>query len=223
MKTEKPTIKVWDAPVRIVHWSLVVLICFSWWTYPEHMDWHQISGFGVIGLLVYRIAWGFVGSTTARFSSFLAGPANVADYLRRLPQRDQHQPLGHNPAGGWSVVAILLVLTGQVVSGVFAVDVDGIESGPLSYLVDFETGRWAADMHALCFIILQGLVAVHILAVLFYLVVKRANLIRPMITGRKETTLNDVALRFPGSLRILTVALIAIGVAWAVSKGLRLN
>lgn len=216
-------IKVWDVPVRVIHWALVVLICFSWWTNPEHMDWHQISGLGVIALLVFRIIWGFVGSTTARFTTFLTGPAKLLDYLRRLPDRDQVDPLGHNPAGGWSVLAMLLLLTGQVVSGIFAVDVDGIESGPLSYLVDFEAGRWAADMHALCFTFLQGLIAVHILAVVFYLVFKRSNLIHPMITGRKQSTLNGAALRFSSSVRILTVASIAIGVAWAISKGLRLN
>ena len=171
---------VWDAPTRLFHWLLVGLIGFSWWSAEtHHMDWHQLSGLAVCGLLVFRILWGFLGADTARFRQFVRGPRAVWAYLRgRGPDT-----VGHNPLGGLSVVALLLALSAQIVSGLLAVDIDGIESGPLSYLVDFEQGRLAARVHAVSFNIVQGLVELHVLAIVFYLVARRRDLTTAMITG----------------------------------------
>jgi cytochrome b len=208
---------VWDIPTRLFHWLLVGLIGFSWWSAEtRHMDWHQLSGLAVCGLLVFRILWGVFGASTARFRQFVRGPRAVWSYLRgRAPST-----IGHNPLGGLSVVALLLALGAQVASGLFAVDIDGIESGPLSYLVDFEQGRLAARAHGISFQIVQGLVALHVLAILFYLVARRRNLTGAMITGferLKAVELIHVA-RAPWWRLVLAVAAGAV-LAWWIAKG----
>ena len=170
--------KVWDLPIRLFHWLLAALIVFSWWAHEDHLDWHRLSGFAIAGLLVFRLWWGLAGSSTARFSSFLKSPAGVLAYLRGAATGP-----GHNPLGGWSVVAMLATLTLQVGLGLFAVDQDGFESGPLSRFVDFETGRLAAAGHELVFNLLVGLIVLHLLAIGWY-GVRRKNLVGPMITGR---------------------------------------
>jgi cytochrome b len=142
----------------------------------------------VLGLLVFRVVWGFVGSSTAQFANFIRGPAIVWRYGATLAQRAPSNGVGHNPIGALSVVALLLVVGSQVVTGLFAVDVDGLETGPLSDRVSFDQGRWFAELHNVSFTTLQALVVLHLAAVLFYLLYKRDNLIGPMITGRRRTT-----------------------------------
>jgi cytochrome b len=177
-------IRIWDAPTRLVHWSLVALVAFSWWTAENgRMDWHRYSGYAVLGVLVFRLYWGIVGSSTARFAQFVKGPQTIVQYLRA-----KTVVAGHNPLGALSVIALLLLLMAQVGLGLFAVDVDGLESGPLSHLVSFEDGREYAKSHELVFNILMAFVVLHIAAILFYLFVKRDNLIAPMVTGAKTWT-----------------------------------
>jgi cytochrome b len=173
--------RIWDFPIRIFHWSLVVLLGLSWWSAETfRMDWHRYFGFAIGGLIVFRLLWGFIGTQTARFSQFLKGPRAVWRYLRG---RTGSAPPGHNPLGGWSVMALLLALTVQVISGLFSVDIDGIESGPLSSMLTFDQGRIAATVHGLSFTVLKMLVILHVAAILFYLLVKKRNLIRAMIVG----------------------------------------
>ncbi len=211
---------VWDAPTRLFHWLLVGLVGFSWWSAEtHHMDWHQLSGLAVCGLLIFRILWGFLGASTARFSQFVRGPRAVWAYLRgRGPGT-----VGHNPLGGLSVVALLLALSAQIVSGLLAVDVDGIESGPLSYLVDFEQGRLAARVHAVSFNIVQGLVGLHVLAIVFYLVARRRNLTAAMITGFQKAHATDAApvTRARWWSLALAVAAAALVSAW-IARGAHL-
>jgi cytochrome b len=212
--------KLWDAPVRIVHWLLVVLILVSWLSAGENMTVHRWSGYAVLGLVIFRIYWGFFGSDSARFAGFLKGPKAVLGYARTLGSRAAEAHAGHNPLGGFSVAAILVLLAAQVSLGLFAVDVDGLESGPLSYLVEFDTGRLAAEIHEITFRILQVLVVLHVAAVVFYLVYKRQNLIRAMITGRGEFG-SDPGLRFAPWWSLLIGVVLAAGLTWLISKGLR--
>jgi cytochrome b len=213
--------RLWDGPTRIVHWALVLLIAFSWWSAEAaHMDWHRWSGYGVLGLLVFRLIWGVVGSASARFASFVKGPAATLAYVRTLRGRAASEVPGHNPLGAWSVLAILAVLIFQIVTGLFAVDIDGLESGPLSDRVSFDTGRLLAHWHHQSFTVLQVLVALHVAAVIFYLTYKRANLVGPMITGRARFA-EDPGLRFAPSWRLLAAAAAALFVAWWASKGFR--
>lgn len=213
--------KLWDGPTRIFHWALVALLGFAWWSAEtRNMEWHRLAGYSVIGLLVFRLLWGVFGSGTARFTNFVKGPAKTWAYLRTLPSRTHAASPGHNPLGAWSVLALLGVLVLQVVTGLFSVDVDGLESGPLSDRVDFDTGRVFAGVHELSFTALQVLVALHVAAVIFYAVYKRADLVRPMVTGRGKFQ-NDPGLTFAPLWRALLVAVVAAGVAWWASKGFR--
>lgn len=180
-----PFARVWDLPVRLFHWLLVALLGFSWWSGKQHlMDWHRLSGYGILALLVFRIYWGFAGGRTARFAQFVRGPVAAVGYLRTLGKGTGPAMPGHNPIGGWSVLAMLATLMTMVAAGLFAVDIDGVESGPLADYVNFDQGRVAADIHAWAFDVLLALVALHVLAIAFYLVGLGNNLIAAMITGR---------------------------------------
>jgi cytochrome b len=215
-------VRLWDAPTRIVHWALVILLGFSWWAAEtDHLQWHRWSGYAVVGLVVFRLAWGFAGSDSARFASFVKGPRATLAYLKTLPHRAHRDVLGHNPLGALSVVAILVTLIAQVVTGLFAVDIDAFEAGPLSDRVDFDTGRLFAKWHHWSFETLQVLVVLHLVAVAFYLFYKRANLIGPMITGRSRVA-SDPGLSFAPLWRAAAVTAFAAAFAWLVSRGFRI-
>ena len=212
-------VRVWDIPTRLFHWLLFALVCFSWGA-AEYgkMDLHRLSGSILLGLVTFRLIWGMIGSNTARFGSFLRSPAQVIAYLRG-PGGGPSKP-GHNPIGGYSVLAMLLLLLLQIGTGLFSVDIDGLESGPLSYLVSFDQGRTAAEIHGLSFTLLQIVVAIHVLAVLFYLVVRNRNLLTPMITGSDRQIGNPAGALVPASwARLLVAVAIAIGLAWWTAKG----
>jgi cytochrome b len=180
-------VRVWDLPVRLFHWLIAVLFGFSWWTAEnDRLDWHMLSGYAILALLLFRIFWGFAGSATARFSGFLKGPRAVIGYARNLFRQSESVAFGHNPMGGWSVIALITLLLLQTVLGLFAIDVDGIDGGPLNVLVSFQTGRGFAHLHGRVFNLLLVLTALHVAAVLFYWLFKRENLVAPMITGRRR-------------------------------------
>lgn len=187
MNSPEPThaaIHLWDLPVRLTHWLLVLLVLTLWVTAENGwLDWHRLSGYAILTLVLFRLYWGFFGSTPARFTHFLRGPRAV---LRTLPGKSKTATFGRNALGGWSVVAMLSILLLQAGFGLFAVDIDGLESGPLATHVSFETGRQAATLHATVFNVLLLLIALHVAAILVYLVFKRENLILPMLTGRKQ-------------------------------------
>jgi cytochrome b len=176
----------WDLPTRLFHWSIVILIGLAWWSAEQRLlDWHRRAGYAVLCLLVFRILWGVLGSHTARFAIFCKGPAQVIQYVRKdMFLRGSTQSAGHNPLGGWSVIAMLSAMLLQTLLGLIAVDVDGLESGPLSYLVSFETGRIAAKTHHYVFNILLALIVLHLAAIAFHYFYKRQNLTNAMITGK---------------------------------------
>ena len=215
--------RTWDLPVRLFHWLLVALLGFSWWSGKQHeMDWHRLSGYCILALLVFRFYWGFAGGRTARFAQFLRGPRTVATYVRSLAKGPYCGALGHNPIGGWSVVLMLATLLVMVVAGLFAVDVDGLESGPLSDYVTFELGRVAAEVHGLVFNVLLGLVVLHMLGVLFYLVRFRNNLISPMITGRRRAHDGEAVQHLGASAwKAVLGIILAVLSAVAVARGFR--
>jgi cytochrome b len=165
-------VRIWDLPTRLVHWLIVALFAFSWWTAEnDHLDWHMLSGYAILG------------SSTARFARFLKGPRAVSDYARHLFERSGASTPGHNPMGGWSVVVLLFLLLLQTVLGLFAIDVDGVNAGPLDTLVSFDTGRWFSHLHGRVFNLLLIFSGLHVAAILFYWLYKRENLIPAMITG----------------------------------------
>ena len=211
---------LWDGPVRIVHWLLVVLIAFSWWASEDHMNWHRWSGYAIIGLVVFRLYWGVAGGGAARFASFVKGPRAVAAYAATVGRRDVATTPGHNPLGALSVLAILTVLLVQVGTGLFAVDVDAFEGGPLSDRVSFDLGRQIAEWHELSFRALQALVVLHVAAVLFYWIWKRTNLIGAMVTGKRTLPRGPGLARAP-AWRLAAGGVLATAIAWALSRGVR--
>jgi cytochrome b len=175
----------WDLPTRLFHWSIVILIGLAWWSAELRLlDWHRRAGYAVLCLLMFRILWGILGSQTARFASFCRGPAQVIAYIRQdMFSRKGSQSTGHNPLGGWSVIAMLAAMLLQTLLGLVAVDVDGLESGPLSYLVSFDAGRIAAKTHHYVFNFFLTLIVLHLAAIAFHYFYKRQNLTKAMITG----------------------------------------
>ena len=172
--------RVWDLPVRLVHWLLVALIAFSWWSAEnDRMEWHIWSGLGILTLILFRLLWGVVGSSTARFANFVRGPRAVIGYFR-----GSWSGIGHTPLGALSVVALLLLIAIQLGLGLVASDEDGLFQGPLSHLVGFETAETAAELHDDMFDVLLVLIGIHVAAVLFYFISARKNLVWPMISGR---------------------------------------
>lgn len=224
-RPEMVAVRVWDAPTRLGHWLFVLLIALSWWTAQNnHMDWHRWSGYAILAILVFRIYWGFTGSGTARFSSFIKGPRATWRYARSLTRRTSGVVVGHNPLGAWSVMSLLTLMTLQVLLGLFSVDTDGIESGPLASYVSFDAGRFAATWHARIFNGLLVLMGLHVAAVLFYLAWKRENLIAPMLGGHRRyarETAPTISAAPPWRVA-LGVALSAAA-TWLVMHGLKLR
>jgi len=214
--------KLWDLPTRIFHWMLAGLILTAWLTAGRQWAWHRWSGYAVLGLIVFRLYWGLVGGSTARFVNFVKGPRATLAYLRALPGREAKDSPGHNPLGALSMVALLVLIPLQAGLGLFAVDIDGLESGPLSYLVDFDTGRLCAEWHELSFRVLQGLIALHLAAVAFYLIYKRQNLVAAMITGRGRFSGEAPQVRFAPAWRAAVGVMLAVAVAYVLAKGLKI-
>ncbi len=149
------------------------------------MDAHFISGYALITLLLFRLGWGVIGSDTARFSRFLKPPTASLRHLRRFARREPDTEIGHNAAGGWMVLLMLVLLAVQAGTGLFATnDVD--TEGPFAERVSPSTSEWLSHVHAINFIAIEIAVLLHVTAVLAYAVIKRQNLIWPMITGRKH-------------------------------------
>jgi cytochrome b len=188
-ETAGGTIRVWDLPVRLFHWTLVTLMVVSYVTGQAGGDWmkfHFWSGYGILTLLLFRIAWGFVGSTTARFAHFVKGPAAAIAHLRELLGKQGPHDAGHNPAGAAMVLVLIFAVLLQVLTGFFSADTDeGTISGPLTRLASDKFIEKATSFHHFWINVLLVLAALHVLAALTYLVWKRQNLIAAMCTGRK--------------------------------------
>ena len=181
------SIKIWDIPTRIFHWLLVIFVFFSFITGKigaTAMKYHELSGFAVLSLVVFRLVWGFVGGQQSRFSAFVKGPATVFGYAASLLRNDSAHYIGHNPLGGWSIIAMLMSLLLQTGTGLFAND-DILTEGPLYHLVSKQTSDCLTGLHHLNQKVLIVLIALHISAIMFYLIAKRENLLKPMITGKK--------------------------------------
>lgn len=185
------SIRVWDLPLRIFHWVLLVLVVCTILSVelgdvvPWAMDWHPRLGYTVLAMILFRLVWGVVGGTHARFASFVKGPGAILAYLRGL--RTAASPaIGHNPLGALSVLALLLSLGVQAVTGLFLNDDDFFIEAPLYKHVSEGTAHLLREIHEVNATLLFILIGLHVLAIVFYRVVKRENLILPMVTGRKD-------------------------------------
>ncbi len=178
--------RVWDAPIRLFHWAIVLLVAAAYVSADlNHVRLHLLCGYAILALLLFRLAWGVVGSETARFAAFLRSPLAG---LRRLARSDGRAPddgLGHAEAGGWLVLAMLLLLLAEALTGL-CVSGAGAPQGPLARYVGTVAGDRLSALHAgplqIALLVAIGL---HVLAILAYAVVGRQNMLRPMITGKK--------------------------------------
>ena len=217
--TPNREIRVWDLPVRVFHWLLVGLVIVSVITGNIggvwEMELHLVTGSAVLALILFRVAWGLVGSSTARFSDFVRGPKAVIGYLLGLLAGRKATVVGHNPLGGWSVVAMLSSLVLQAVTGLFAND-DVLTKGPLAKFVTKRMSDLITEVHEVNARVLYILIAVHLAAVLGYFLFKRENLVRPMITGSKSLPADtDVATpRLASPWLALVLALAAAWIVW---------
>jgi cytochrome b len=182
--------KVWDLPVRLFHWALAVLCGFSWWSAEEGgltLQYHMWAGYSILALVLFRVMWGFAGSASARFTSFLHGPSRVLAALREVWTRSPMTVAGHNPLGGWMVAVMLACLLVQTASGLFAND-DILNEGPLYQYAGKALSDTLTSLHHLNFNVLLGLVALHVLAIAWHRVRKGEHLTAAMVHGRKAVT-----------------------------------
>ncbi len=194
----KKIIRVWDLPIRVFHWLLVVCIAGSFLTInlgDQFIQWHAYCGYSILTLLIFRIIWGFVGSTHARFLSFIPSKQAIFDYLRG---RSPHV-LGHNPIGAISVFALLFVLSIQVFTGLF-VDDEVSFKGPLEKYVSGSVSSFLSEIHEGNQVVILTLIAIHIAAIIFYKKFKGEDLIKPMISGDKEIDPSEEAKYLPADL-----------------------
>jgi cytochrome b len=186
MSSSTRLVTVWDVPTRLFHWAIAVLVGFSWYSMHESwMELHFLSGYTILTLLLFRLVWGFVGSDTARFRRFLVSPVAALRHLSHIARREPDREIGHNAAGGWMVLVLLGLLLVQVGTGLFAND-DVMTDAPLAHLVGKSWSDWFSVIHAKTFTLIEIAVVLHVVAVLAYAVLKRHDLVRPMVTGRKR-------------------------------------
>ena len=215
-------VKVWDGWIRLFHWSMVALLVVSWASMETgNLEVHYVSGYAVLALLLFRIAWGVAGSDTARFTRFLRSPLAGLRHLGQFRRREPDTEIGHNAAGGWMVLVLLGLLLVQAVTGLFANHEPGMTydaHGPLALRVSDATSAWLTDVHYFNFNLVLGAVGLHVLAVLAYRVVKGHDLIGPMVTGIKSLPARMAAPRMGSPILaagFLTVAALAV---WGISR-----
>lgn len=225
----KTIIRVWDLPIRLFHWLLVLCIAGSFVTInlgDEFIQWHAYFGYSILTLLIFRIVWGFVGSKHARFLSFIPSKQAIFDYLQGRSPR----VLGHNPIGALSVFALLFVLSVQVFTGLF-VDDEVSFKGPLEKYVSGSVASFFSEIHEGNQVVILTLIAIHIAAIIFYKKFKGEDLIKPMIGGDKEIDPSEEAEYLPADLgrapkdgvlqrgfALLLLSVIAVVVGYLITK-----
>lgn len=178
-------VHVWDLPTRLFHWVLVILVVVSVVSVKMgNMEVHEKSGIALVTLIAFRIVWGFIGGRYARFTSFVRGPGAILGYLKSMREPGGALHLGHNPLGGWSVIALIASVGTQAVTGLFADD-EIATQGPLASKVTSATTTLMTSIHHFNEKVIYALVALHICAILYYAVAKKEDLVRPMVTGYK--------------------------------------
>lgn len=210
--------RVWDAPTRLFHWGIVLLVAFSYicaeWGWVRL---HFLSGYTILALLLFRLAWGFVGSETSRFVNFLRGPLEGLRHLAAFGKREPDTEIGHNAAGGWMVLAMLAALLFEAGTGLFSNDDLGAQ-GPLAKHVGEATSDWLTGWHNRGWWIVLTLVGLHILTILAYAAVKRHDLVRPMVTGKKRLPANMRQPRFASPALAALILAISAGLVWALVR-----
>lgn len=213
-------VRIWDIFVRIFHWLLAGTICFAWWSGEqggEWMVWHLRAGYFVLGLVTFRVIWGFAGSRYARFSEFLTSPKSAFSYLKAMLSGRDKTYAGHNPAGGWGVMVLLLLCAVQAGSGLFAND-DIFTEGPLAHLVGYDLSIEITRWHKLMFNALLGMIGLHVVAVVYHQRFRKEPIVQAMFSGRKPV--EDASAEAPASrsewLKGVAAVLVSAAAVWAL-------
>ncbi len=213
--------RVWDAPTRLFHWAIVLLVVLSVTSVRANwMHVHLVSGYLVLTLVLFRLVWGFVGSETARFRQFLGSPAKALHYMRGFRDRTPDAQVGHNPAGGWMVLVMLVLLCVQVLTGLFNTEEYGADhaaAGPLVKYVSKSVSGIAGTIHAVNFDLLLLAILVHICAIGAYVRLKKHNLTWPMITGVKRLPAATRQPRLVSPLRAAAVLAVVGAAVWVLA------
>ena len=207
-------ILLWDLPTRLFHWCLALCIffaIFSGLVGGQWMEYHVLAGLAAIFLIAFRLVWGVLGSTYARFCQFFPTPGRVISYLK-----GQWHGEGHNPLGAFSVFALIFFCTFQAVTGLFTTD-EIMLKGPLYNLIDKDTSLAITSIHKQMAWVLMAFIALHFLAIVFYKIVKKDNLVIPMITGKKLTAHGESYK--PAALWALILALVVACAALYLAYG----
>ncbi len=182
-------VKIWDPVTRLWHWALAIVVVMGW-SFGKFMSfstiqWHFYCGYAIIGLLVFRYLWGFTGPKPVRYRALIPTPSGTFAYLKDIGKRKPSGTPGHNPLGSLSIIVMILLLSAQAASGLFIVSDDFFESAPLAHLVSDAVSNRLTWWHKLLSKYILAIVGLHVAAILFYLLWKKENLIKPMITGWK--------------------------------------
>lgn len=196
----RTNLPVWDVPTRVFHWSLVTLVAVAWATAESESEFvfqiHLLAGYLVLGLILFRLIWGFLGTRYARFHEFVRPWPMVRDYTKRLMSLRPPHSIGHNPLGGWMIILLLADLAGIVVTGLFGGEVRSgqlDQAGPLAHYVSTSLASDLKELHEGLFNILLVLVGIHVAGVITDIVLTRDNLVRAMITGYKSVPAGTAA------------------------------
>ncbi len=205
MSNAARVVLVWDVPVRLVHWLIVSLVAAAYATWRLNwMVWHGRIGDVLLALLLFRLLWGFFGSEMARFSRFLTSPRTALEHLKYALLREPDHQVGHNPAGGWMVVFLLVLLLGETLTGLYVAN-DIADVGPLTGFVPAPAANAIEASHAILWDVLLAAIVLHVLAIAGYAAIKGQNLLRPMIIGSKVLPASVAAPRIAGPVRAVVL------------------
>jgi cytochrome b len=216
--TSERDILVWDISTRAFHWLTAVLVLAAYLTWRlDWMDWHAICGDALLTLVIFRLLWGFFGSDTTRFSSFIAGPRAALQHLAHLFRRERDHQISHNPAGGLMVLLLIALLVGETLSGLY-VNNDVVDEGPLTEHVAAPVANAITALHWVLWDALLAAIALHLLTIAAYAVGKGQNLVTPMITGKKTMPAGIAQPRMASVIRAGFLLAVSALIAAALAK-----
>lgn len=210
---------VWDIPVRLFHWLLVICLLGQWLTadvLDDAMDIHFYIGYFTLGLVIFRLMWGFVGTKYAKFNSFVSGPKSMLTYLRSVKSKQHNVSVGHNSVGGLLLPAVIVLVGLQAISGLFTSD-DIVYSGPYYDSANADLQEYMQWLHHNIFDILLAIIGLHLIAIGWYLFFLKHNLIRPMFDGKKTVSPKEGIEHSQLIKATLIMCLVAIFVYWLVA------
>jgi len=217
------TRRVWDLPIRVFHWALVLAIVGAYATNRagiEYFKYHLWCGYAVVVLIGFRTVWGLVGTYHARFWNFVRGPAATMRFILATLRGTERRYAGHNPLGAVMVIALLAGLLTQSITGLFAND-EILNFGPLSGYVSSDRSLALTSLHRQLFYWIMGAVLLHVIAVILHRVLKKEDLVKPMFNGHKPAHSVNPHEEIASSrvvLALLIVLAIAGVLSWYVSQ-----